>query len=226
MATLLQASPVDSTTREAILDVAERRFADRGFDGVSVREIATEAGLKNQASLYHHFAHKQAIYEAVLRRGIDVLSVVVAESERVGVLREPDASSREQRVAAYLDRVVDELTAHPSLARLIQRASFDDSVVGREVLLRLVQPLYADGVHMLRDSSGLWQPDQLPHLAAGLYHLVFGYFADTALLRSVMDEDPASAVAVERQRVFLRSAVGMLLGVHISADRPEKEKQL
>ena len=217
---------VDSTTRDAILDVAERRFAERGFDGVSVREIATEAGLKNQASLYHHFAHKQAIYEAVLRRGIDVLSAVVAESERVGVLRESDASSREQRMAAYLDRVVDELMAHPSLARLIQRASFDDSVVGREVLLRLVQPLYAEGVYMLRDSSGPWPADQLPHLAAGLYHLIFGYFADTALLRSVMDEDPVSAVAVERQRTFLRSAVGMLLGVNKSTHRHQEENPL
>ena len=41
-----------------ILDAAERRFAERGFDGVSVREIATDAGLKNQASLYHHFKNK------------------------------------------------------------------------------------------------------------------------------------------------------------------------
>lgn len=226
MPALLHPPALDSTTREVILDAAERRFAERGFDGVSVREIATEAGLKNQASLYHHFAHKQAIYEAVLRRGIDVLSAVVAESERVGVLREPDASSREQRMAAYLDRVVDELTAHPSLARLIQRASFDDSVVGREVLLRLVQPLYAEGVYMLRDSSGPWPADQLPHLAAGLYHLIFGYFADTALLRSVMDEDPVSAVAVERQRTFLRSAVGMLLGVNKSTHRHQEEKPL
>ena len=226
MTAAMLAPPADPSTRDAILDVAERRFAERGFDGVSVREIATEAGLKNQASLYHHFAHKQAIYEAVLRRGIDVLSAVVAESERVGVLREPDASSREQRMAAYLDRVVDELTAHPSLARLIQRASFDDSVVGREVLLRLVQPLYAEGVYMLRDSSGPWPADQLPHLAAGLYHLIFGYFADTALLRSVMDEDPVSAVAVERQRTFLRSAVGMLLGVNKSTHRHQEEKPL
>src|SRR5439155_7149757 len=45
------------STRDAILDAAERRFAERGFAGVSMREIAAEAGLKNQASLYHHFRH-------------------------------------------------------------------------------------------------------------------------------------------------------------------------
>jgi AcrR family transcriptional regulator len=34
-----------TSTRDVILDAAERRFAERGFAGVSVREIATDAGL-------------------------------------------------------------------------------------------------------------------------------------------------------------------------------------
>ena len=55
-----------SSTRDAILDAAERRFAERGFAGVSVRQITADAGLRNQASLYHHFKNKRAIYEAVL----------------------------------------------------------------------------------------------------------------------------------------------------------------
>ena len=58
-------------TRELILDVAERRFAERGFAAVSMREIAAEAGLKNQASLYHYFKNKRALYEAVLTRSVE-----------------------------------------------------------------------------------------------------------------------------------------------------------
>ena len=34
-------------TRDLILDAAERHFAEHGFAGVSVREIAADAGLKN-----------------------------------------------------------------------------------------------------------------------------------------------------------------------------------
>ena len=56
------------STRDVILDAAERRFAERGFAGVSVREIAADAGLKNQASLYHHFKNKVAsLYAGWLR---------------------------------------------------------------------------------------------------------------------------------------------------------------
>src|SRR5512134_217549 len=70
------------STRDLILDAAERRFAERGFAAVSMREIAGEAGLKNQASLYHHFNHKRALYEAVLARGVAPIVGVVAESGR------------------------------------------------------------------------------------------------------------------------------------------------
>src|SRR5499427_1711133 len=94
------------STRDVILDAAERRFADRGFAGVSVREIAAEAGLKNQASLYHHFRGKRALYEAVLARGITPIIALVAEGGKSGA------------ADTALDRVLDYLGEHPGLPRL------------------------------------------------------------------------------------------------------------
>ena len=69
----------ETSTRDAILDAAEGCFAERGFAGVSTRDIAGKAGLKNQASLYHHFRDKRALYAAVLERGI---APVIAVSTR------------------------------------------------------------------------------------------------------------------------------------------------
>jgi AcrR family transcriptional regulator len=54
-------------SREAILDAAERQFADRGFDAVSLQEIATAAGLSRGAPSYF-FRSKDSLYEAVLAR--------------------------------------------------------------------------------------------------------------------------------------------------------------
>jgi TetR/AcrR family transcriptional regulator len=54
-------------SREAILDAAERQFADRGFDAVSLQEIATAAGLSRGAPSYF-FGSKDSLYEAVLER--------------------------------------------------------------------------------------------------------------------------------------------------------------
>jgi AcrR family transcriptional regulator len=80
---MIAATVSEVTTREAILDEAEARFAERGFDGTSMRDVASAVGLRNQASLYHYFQNKQAMYEAVLGRGVDTVlrAVTAAEGE-------------------------------------------------------------------------------------------------------------------------------------------------
>ncbi len=63
------AAPVDNPagkTRTAVLEKALELFAETGFNGVSMRRIAQEVGI-NPATLYHHFAHKEDLYEQVLR---------------------------------------------------------------------------------------------------------------------------------------------------------------
>ncbi len=52
----------------------------------------------------------------------------------------------------------------------------------------------------------------MPHLAAGLYHLIFGYFANASLLEAVLPEDPRSPTALARQAQFLKTAVARMLG--------------
>lgn len=59
--------------REVILDRAELLFADHGFNGTRVREIATEAGV-NQALVRYYFGSKQDLFDAVVRRRGSVIS--------------------------------------------------------------------------------------------------------------------------------------------------------
>lgn len=56
--------------REEILQIALDLFARKGYDRVSVREIAREAGL-SQAGLLHHFSTKEELFLEVLRRRDD-----------------------------------------------------------------------------------------------------------------------------------------------------------
>ncbi len=200
------------STRDVILDAAERCFAESGFAGVSMREMAAEAGLKNQASLYHHFRHKRALYEAVLARGIAPIIALVAQSSTGDRAGEP--GRLEIRVVeSVLDRVLDYLQEHPYLPRLIQRAGLDDNRYLRNALGRLLGPLYLQGLSVLAGALGSWEAEDLPHLNVGLYHLIFGYFADATLFEAVMQQAPRSAAAVARQRRFVKSAVAQRLGL-------------
>ena len=54
-------------TKERILNVAERLFADRGFPATSLRDITSEASV-NIASVNYHFGSKEALLAAVLER--------------------------------------------------------------------------------------------------------------------------------------------------------------
>jgi AcrR family transcriptional regulator len=87
-------------TRDRILRTAERLFAERGFNGVSVRELAAAAQV-NIASIGYHFKNKEGLLSEVYRRHCEPMI-----EER---LRGLAASSRlrgNARVAAIIEAFI------------------------------------------------------------------------------------------------------------------------
>ena len=68
-------SPVNSSgsTKERILGAAEVLFAQRGFDGASLRQLTTAAGV-NLAAVNYHFGSMDKLVEEVFRRRLDALN--------------------------------------------------------------------------------------------------------------------------------------------------------
>lgn len=58
--------PKDLGKRAAILDAAKRLFTTHGFDGVSMDQIATEAGV-SKLTVYSHFGDKESLFGAAIR---------------------------------------------------------------------------------------------------------------------------------------------------------------
>jgi AcrR family transcriptional regulator len=52
-------------TRAQLITVATRMFAAQGYEDTSIEAVLREAGV-SRGSLYHHFASKEALFEAVL----------------------------------------------------------------------------------------------------------------------------------------------------------------
>ncbi|MFI6319645.1 TetR/AcrR family transcriptional regulator [Nonomuraea sp. NPDC050556] len=84
-----------AATRERVLAIATRLFASQGYEGTSIEAVLQESGL-SRGALYHHYAGKDALFEAVLegverqvgRRIMDAVSGLgdPVEALRVGAL--------------------------------------------------------------------------------------------------------------------------------------------
>ncbi|MGB3621742.1 TetR/AcrR family transcriptional regulator [Ketobacter sp. MCCC 1A13808] len=57
-----------SDTREKLILVAIRMFAEQGFSGVSMRTINSAAGTKNSSAVHYHFGNKMGIIEAIMEK--------------------------------------------------------------------------------------------------------------------------------------------------------------
>ncbi|HEV7651994.1 MAG TPA: TetR/AcrR family transcriptional regulator [Actinophytocola sp.] len=64
-------------TRDALVGVARELFGERGYDGTSIGAVLEAAGVARGA-LYHHFANKEELFDAVLDREVERVSEVAA----------------------------------------------------------------------------------------------------------------------------------------------------
>lgn len=74
--------------KNEILDVAERMFGTKGFDGTSTSDILNESGIA-RGTLYYHFKSKEEILDAVINRMMSRLiekAEVIAVQKNISVL--------------------------------------------------------------------------------------------------------------------------------------------
>jgi AcrR family transcriptional regulator len=101
-------------TRERILKSAERLFAERGYDGTSIRAIVAKARV-NQAAINYHFVGKDGLYREVLRAAFRALT-----AHQVAHARESKALSREAALLEFVRGQLRPLTARDGLSRHIR----------------------------------------------------------------------------------------------------------
>lgn len=86
--------------REQLLDIGRSLFADKGFEGTSVEEIAARAGVSKPV-VYEHFGGKEGLYAVVVDREMRQLLDMVTSALTAGHPRE----LLEQAAFALLDYI-------------------------------------------------------------------------------------------------------------------------
>lgn len=143
---------VAEDTRERILDAAEHLFADRGFDGASIRDVTAEAGV-NLAAVHYHFGSKEDLLRAVLER-----VVLPTNAERLRMMQEAHARPGGPRIADLLRAfILPELRLARDLGprgqcitRLVGRMFSEPNEIVHELAAELFSEVggsFIDGLH-------------------------------------------------------------------------------
>lgn len=185
------------STREAVLDAARLAFAERGYDGASLGDIASSVGIA-KASLLHHFGTKDELYTEVFER-------LLAE----WFVRVEDAIDTPDEGWTKVDHVLvagfSLFAEQPEFVRLVRREALDGSHVGVDLGAAL-RPMFERAVGYLEEQmrAGVLKPHDPEQLVISGLGAVLSYFSDLVFIEGLLGRDPLAAEELERRRDHIR----------------------
>lgn len=188
-------------TRRDLIEAALELFAEKGYYGVSLRDIARAAGVQ-QATIYHHFASKEALFEAV---------IADPDTGHAGPPLPPQFDGGADELPAYLERVLVAILEKFTILKERKRFRvllsdgvrlahegkvnfFERTAALREPMLQLFTALMARGLLRRQD----------PMLVGMMF------MAPVLLWRQLLVTSP-DHVFVEQYRAFARASVEQFL---------------
>ena len=206
-------------TAERILDAAEALFAEHGYAGTALRDVATEVGLRTP-SLYNHFSSKESLYAAVLERGIRPVFEVLSQ-----VVEAPEKADRDVR--QVVERAMELVARHPNVPRLIQHETLSGGRRLTPMLRAWIQPVFERAQEMVETSSPAtrWGRDQVPLLALAMYHVFAGYFTIAPLYRDMNGQDLLTEEALKKQARFFADLVALLFADEAPPPKPSRQSR-
>lgn len=138
------ARPVEKTAKVRLILVAMRLFAESGFEGVTVRRIATEAGV-TAGLIKHHFESKEGLRDAVDDYFLKRTSGAIKNAQTLS--EELDADNIGDYERTWIVKYANEW---PDFLAYLRRAILDRSPWGMKLVRR-----YYESIRMIFDRHDL-----------------------------------------------------------------------
>lgn len=187
------------TTRELIIAEAMRCFADSGYDGTSLNDIAAGVGIR-RPSLLHHFPSKEALYHEVFEH---LLSDWFERLEAAVTAPQTGERKMELVIQAGFDLFAD----NPEYVRLMRREALDGGVHLGIDLAAVLRPMFDRAVAFFERemAAGVFRRQDPAHLLITGYGALLSYFSDSPFLGGLLDGDALSPDQIAAHRKHITS---------------------
>ena len=185
------------STREQILDEARALFANQGFEGTSLNDIAAAVGVK-RPSLLHYFGSKDDIYRQVLS------DAVLDWTDRVENARRVELNGW-ALVEEVLRASFDFFRENPDIIRIVRREALTEhSPLGIDLGTTL-RPYYNRAATFFRREmeAGRFKTQDPEQLILTGYGALLTYFSDHVMLRGLLGTDPFTEDRLETRYAHL-----------------------
>ena len=130
----------DPQARAKIMAAAEQLFAEHGFAGVGIRQIAAAAGV-NGAMIHYYFGNKESLYRAIIENAASTVRGLIAEAIS-------SATTLEERLTRFVKAYAGYLFGHPHLARILSR----EMLAGGKHIMEIIPKYATTNYGMLREA--------------------------------------------------------------------------
>ncbi len=192
-----------AATRRSILDAAIEVFAEHGFEGATMREVAERAGVK-QPLIVYHFDSKDLLWQAAVdtvweRLERRVIEGVGGTAARLATSFEP-GSARPRAFRHFVVAVLRAFASEPAYVRIVLREAGTDTERFAWLANRHMGRNFQNSLGVL----GLARAAGLVPEGASLGHLVYAFagalffpFVVAADVRRNLGQDPSDPAFIE-----------------------------
>lgn len=170
------------STRDQILDEALKCFAERGYEGTSLNDIAAGVGIR-RPSLLHHFPSKDSLYGNVFERLL---------SEWLERLEESIASpvTGWDKAELVLRSGFALFADTPDYVRIMRREALDGGEHLGMDLSTVLKPLFDAAVIYFQEQmdNGTFRKHDPRHLLITGYGAILTYFSDAPFIDELLED--------------------------------------
>jgi TetR/AcrR family transcriptional regulator len=169
---------------ERILDAARGEFAQHGFGGARLQDIAARAQLSHPTLLYH-FGSKEGLYAAVIEQAMQDWAAMTS-------LAIADGKAGFERVASLIDAGFAFFATHLDFVVIWRREAIEGGGRLEQAMADHMRPFLEQAVEFLRReiAAGRLREHDPVELIQLAYGAVLSFFSDAGFRARLLDEAP------------------------------------